>query len=135
MKDHHTLNKPWKPQRRTQRPITVRTWWTSSKTGASSSQSQASPSKNVVPTVLPAGGGPDRRCHGPGRGTPRGRAWRGPNWMSGTVERNSAGIETIINRILGANSDVGFDKGANLDNGSRNSFEILNNYGWWREIS
>ncbi|KAK1315239.1 hypothetical protein QJS10_CPA06g02537 [Acorus calamus] len=52
----------------------------------------------------------------------------------GTVERNSAGIETIINRILGANSDVGFDKDANLDNGSRNSFEILNNYGWWKEM-
>ncbi|KAK1288215.1 hypothetical protein QJS10_CPB19g01941 [Acorus calamus] len=67
-------------------------------------------------------------------GDPSGKSLERPELDVGTVERNSAGIETIINQILGANSDVGFDKDVNLDNGSRNSFEILNNYGWWKEM-
>ncbi|KAK1280995.1 hypothetical protein QJS04_geneDACA004871 [Acorus gramineus] len=56
-------------------------------------------------------------------GDPSGKSLERPELDSGTVERNSAGIENVIKRILGANSDAGIEKAA-----------ILNNYDWWREM-
>ncbi|XP_059646537.1 tyrosine--tRNA ligase, chloroplastic/mitochondrial [Cornus florida] len=58
-------------------------------------------------------------------GDPSGKSLERPELDIPTLNKNTAGIANIVRRILGQNT---------AERGGANSFEILNNYDWWKDV-
>ncbi|XP_077240921.1 tyrosyl-tRNA synthetase, class Ib, bacterial/mitochondrial isoform X2 [Tasmannia lanceolata] len=73
-------------------------------------------------------------------GDPSGKSLERPELDVETVEKNSKGIENVISGILGRRDkntifNVGSDKNMNMEVGFGDSFVILNNFDWWKNLN